>query len=220
MDRDDQSAVTRRRYLAAAGGVGALGVGTAGCLGLGSSGGETTPTAVPEALPPPTRGGGDVTLTVYADFACPACQTFHENFVPPLESDYVEPGVVTYEHRDFPLEMHAPRSFDAANAARAVQDATDDETFFSYVDSLFSNQRRLSPDVYQSLAGDVDVDGEQVREAVEARIYRRTVSRDLDAGEEAGVRGTPTVFVDGEGPVDLSLEAIRDAIEAARSQDS
>jgi protein-disulfide isomerase len=220
MDGHDQSVVTRRRYLVAAGGIGALGVGTAGCLGSDGSGGETTPTAVPDPLAPPTRGGGDVTLTVYADFACPACQTFHEDFVPALEEDYVAPGVVTYEHRDFPLEMHAPRSFDAANAARAVQDATDDETFFAYVDSLFGNQRRLSPDVYQSLAGEVDVDGERVRAAVEGRLYRRTVSRDLDAGDEAGVRGTPTVFVDGEGPIDLSLEAIGDAIEAARSQDS
>jgi protein-disulfide isomerase len=127
---------------------------------------------------------------------------------------------VTYEHWDFPLEMHAPRSFDAANAARAVQDRAGDETFFAYVDSLFGNQRRLSPDVYESLASDVDVDGERVRSAVEDRIYRRTVSRDLDAGEEAGVRGTPTVFVDGEAPAELSLQAIRDAIEAARSQDS
>jgi protein-disulfide isomerase len=161
-----------------------------------------------------------VTLTVYADFACPACRTFHDDFVPPLEDEYVDAGVVTYEHRDFPLEMHAPRSFDAANAARAVQDAADDEAFFAYVDSLFANQRRLSPDVYQSLAGDVSADGDRVREAVEGRIYRETVSRDLDAGNEAGVRGTPTVFVDGEGPIDLSLEAIREAVEAARSQDS
>jgi protein-disulfide isomerase len=220
MDDTDQSAVTRRRFLAASG-VGAVGaVGTAGCLGLGGSGGETTPTAVPEPLAPPTRGDGDVTLTVYADFACPACRTFHDDFLPPLETDYIEPGIVTYEHRDFPLEMHAPRSFDAANAARAVQDRAGDETFFAYVDSLFGNQRRLSPDVYESLASDVDVDGERVRSAVEDRIYRRTVSRDLDAGEEAGVRGTPTVFVDGEAPAELSLQAIRDAIEAARSQDS
>jgi len=219
MDDSDRTTATRRRFLTATG-LGALGtVGTAGCLGLGNSGGESTVTAVPETLPPPTRGGGDVTLTVYADFACPACRTFHDDFVPPLEEDYITPGIVTYEHRDFPLEMHAPRSFDAANAARAVQDATDDETFFAYVDSLFANQRRLSPDVYQSLAGDVDVDGEQVRSAASDRIYRKTITRDLNRGNEAGVRGTPSVFVDGRS-VDLSLEAIRDAIEAARSEDS
>jgi protein-disulfide isomerase len=222
MDDNERTPATRRRFLAATG-LGALGtVGVAGCMGLGGSGSEATATAtaVPEPLAPPTRGGGDVTLTVYADFACPACQTFHEDFVPSLEEEYVDPGVVTYEHRDYPLEMHAPRSYDAANAARAVQNATGDETFFAYVDSLFANQRRLSPDVYQSLAGEVDVDGERVRAAVESRRYRRTVSRDLDVGDEAGVRGTPAVFVDGAGPIDLSLEAIRDAIEAARSQDS
>jgi protein-disulfide isomerase len=220
MDGTDERSVSRRDTLTAFG-LGLAGaVGTAGCLGLGDSGGETTATAVPETLPAPTRGDGDVTLTVYVDFACPACRTFHDDFLPTLEGDYIEPGVVTYEHRDFPLEMHAPRSFDAANAARAVQDAADDETFFEYVDSLFANQRRLSPDVYQSLAGDVDVDGERALEAVEGRIYRQTVSRDLDMGDGAGVRGTPSVFVDGEPPGELSLPAIRDTIEAARSEDS
>jgi protein-disulfide isomerase len=161
-----------------------------------------------------------VTLTVYEDFACPACRTFHEQFVPVIDRDYVDPGIVTYEFRDFPLEMHAPRSFEAASAARAVQAAGGDEAFFSYVDSLFANQNSLSPDTYAQLASDVEADGEVVRAAAVGRIYRNTIDRDLSMGRDAGVRGTPTVFVDGEQPAELSVTAIAAAIERARSGDA
>ena len=161
-----------------------------------------------------------MTLTVYEDFACPACRTFHEQFVPVIDREYVQQGVVTYEFRDFPLEMHAPRSFEAANAARAVQDAAGPEAFFSYVDGLFENQNSLSPDTYARLASEVDVDDEAVQSAAVGQTYRNTIDRDLSMGREAGVRGTPTVFVDGEQPSELSMNAIAAAIEAARSQDS
>jgi len=210
---------TRRTFLATAGSVALGALGSAGCLDLGGSGTETA-TAVPETLPAPSRGDGDVTMTVYEDLACPACRTFHEQFVPVIDRDYVEPGVVTYEFRDFPLEMHAPRSFEAANAARAVQAAAGEAAFFSYVDSLFANQNSLSPDTYAELAGDVGVDGDQIRAAAVGQIYRNTIDRDLSRGQDAGVRGTPTVFVDGEQPAELSMNAIAAAIEAARSQDS
>lgn len=224
-DRDGSRAAdgpgpTRRTFLATAGSV-ALGVvGTTGCLGLGGSGVETA-TAVPETLSPPRRGEGDVTVTVYKDLACPACKSFNEQFYPVIERDFVEPGVVTYEHRDFPLEMHAPRSFESANAARHVQRATDDETFFAYVDSVFANQGSMSPGTYDRLANELDagVDGDAVRSAAVGQIYRETIDRDRSMGREAGVRGTPTVFVDDQ-PVELNMQAIADAIEAARSQDS
>lgn len=210
---------TRRSFLAASGAVTAGTLASAGCLGLGGSGTETA-TAVPETLSAPTRGDGDVTLTVYEDFACPACRQFHERFVPVIDREYVRPGVVTYEFRDFPLEMHAPRSFEAANAARAVQNAAGEAAFFDYVDSLFANQNSLSPDTYERLASGVAAPGDRVRAAAEGRTYRTTVDRDLSMGRDAGVRGTPTVFVDGREPAELSMPAIREAIEAARSQDS
>lgn len=219
MSNGDRHRLTRRDVLAA-GAVAGLGAPVgAGCLGFGGSGTETS-TVVPETLSPPTRGTGDVTLTVYEDIVCPACRRFHEQFVPVIDRDYVQPGVVTCEFRDFPLEMHAPRSFEAANAARAVQNAGGPEAFFAYVDLLFANQDSLSLDTYDRLAAAVDADGEAVRAATEGRTYRKTIDRDLSRGRDAGVRGTPAVFVNGSAPAELSMAAISDAIETARPADT
>ncbi|MFB6256669.1 MAG: thioredoxin domain-containing protein [Haloplanus sp.] len=122
---------TRRAYLAAAAGLG-LGA-TAGCLG-GSSGGANGCTIEDEPtvgeLPAPTLGSSDAGVTVMAfeDFACPHCATYSLEVFPQLRSEYVEPGVVRHEFHDFPIPVDETWSWQAASAARGVQDETDDAT--------------------------------------------------------------------------------------------
>ncbi|WP_123534193.1 DsbA family protein [Halosimplex salinum] len=210
-------APTRRRFLAGA--AASVAAGLAGCSGLvtGQDDGDLATTA-DASLSTPTLGADDapVTVGVYKDFACPACAQFNEQITPLIERDYVEEGVVRYEHYDFPLDMHDPESYTAANAARAVQDLAGDDAFFAFADALFANQSDQSPGTYAELAGDVDVEGDRVRSAAEGRTYRHVVSADKDRGLDEGVRGTPTVVVDGSIVDELSWEGIRSDIEAAR----
>ncbi|WP_436931136.1 thioredoxin domain-containing protein [Halosimplex halobium] len=220
MDDRTQGA-SRRAFLAGAGGVAATAL--AGCGGLVSRPGSgETPTARDVSLPAPFKGPEDapVTVGIYKDFACPACRRFNEQVTPLLEREYVEPGVVRLEHYDFPLEMHAPDAYTAANAARAVQHTAGDAAFFSFADALFADQADLGPGTYATLAGDLDapVDGERVRADAEGRTYSSVVQADKQRGIDAGVRATPTVVVDGSIVERLSWEGIRSAIEAARPQ--
>ncbi len=163
-----------------------------------------------------------MTVAVYKDFACPACRQFNEQVKPNVVREYVDPGVVRFEHYDFPLDMHEPDSYTAANAARAVQHAADDAAFFAFADALFANQGDLSPGTYETLATDLeaDVDGERVRSAAEGRTYREVVRADKQQGIDAGVRGTPWVFVDGSVVDGFGWERVRAAIENARPDDS
>jgi hypothetical protein len=133
---------TRRAYLAAAAGVG---LGTAaGCLGSGSGGAagctiEDEPTV--SSLPAPTLGRSDAPVTVVAfeDFACPHCATYSLEVFPDIRPEYVETGVVRYQFRDFPVPVDERWSWQAASAARGVQDEMDDATFFEYAHALFEN---------------------------------------------------------------------------------
>jgi protein-disulfide isomerase len=211
---------SRRAFLAAAGAV--AGTGLAGCGGLVSRpGSDGTATARDVSLPVPYRGPEDapVTVGVYKDFACPACRQFDERVKPQIEREYVDPGVVRFEHYDFPLDTHAPSSYTAANAARAVQHGADDAAFFAFADALFANQGDLGPGTYETLANDLeaDVDGERVRSAAEGRTFREVVRADKQQGIDAGVRGTPWVFVNGSAVDGFGWERVRSAIESARS---
>ncbi|AJF27032.1 DSBA oxidoreductase [Haloarcula sp. CBA1115] len=214
---------TRRGLLAATvGTVGAM----AGCAG-GSSESESagtteTPTPLPgQPLSTPVAGdpGADVTVAVYEDYACPHCATYSESVFPQLRDDYLADGTVRYEHHDFPIPVDEEVSWQAASAARAVQDNVGAAAFFTYSKRLFANQNQLGPDTYAELTEGLDVDGETVRAAATGKLYRPTVSGDRDAGIDRGVQGTPTVFVNDERVEwsEIAYEPVRSAIEAARS---
>ncbi|WP_146417236.1 DsbA family protein [Haloarcula hispanica] len=214
---------TRRGLLAAT--VGAIGA-MAGCAG-GSSESESagtteTPTPLPgQPLSTPVAGDpeADVTVAVYEDYACPHCATYSESVFPQLRDDYLADGTVRYEHHDFPIPVDEEISWQAASAARAVQDNVGDGAFFTYSKRLFANQNQLGPDTYAELTEGLDVDGETVRAAATGELYRPTVSSDRDAGIDRGVQGTPTMFVNDERVEwsEIAYEPVRSAIEAARS---
>ncbi len=157
-----------------------------------------------------------MTVAVYEDFACPHCQSYNAEILPEIESEYIEPGTIRYEHHDFPLPVDDPQSYYAANAARAVQDRAGDEQFWTYAGLLFENQSSLGGDRYASLADEVGVDSDQVRTAATSRVYRNTVMGGREQGEERGVTGTPGVLVDGNVLSGYSFDAISSAIESAR----
>lgn len=217
---------SRRTFIA--GGV-ALATGSAGCL---SSGDETTPTpgfgtiaesTTPDSeqpLPTPVAGDpdADVTVAAYEDYACPHCATYSLEVFPQLADEYLEPGTVRYEFHDFPIPVDEAVSWQAANAARAVQAEAGAQAYFEYSEALFLNQETLNPSTYATLTDEVGVDGETVRQAATEEQYNETITADKQDGEERGVSGTPAVFVDGSRVEwqEIAYEPVRDAIESAR----
>ncbi|TMT85181.1 DsbA family protein [Haloterrigena sp. H1] len=201
---------TRRSTLIALGGTITLST-TAGCLG-GFGGSDVD-------FPRPALGPTDaaVTVDVFEDYACPHCATFIESVFPQIRSTYVEPGDVRYRYFDYPIPVDQQWSWRAASAARAVQDETDVETFFSFAKGIYEQQSRLGEDGYQllrELAADHDVDGEAIVTAAEEESYRDVVKADQQTGDDRGVPGTPAVFVDGDLVEGYDWDIVSAAIDA------
>jgi protein-disulfide isomerase len=204
----NRSRPTRRRLLGGLTGVAAALAGCSGGSGSspsndqdGQSGGDGEG-GDGESIGAPVRGdpGADVTLAVYEDFACPHCKDYNENGYPALKAEYVATGRIRYEHRDLPIPVLDPESYEAANAARAVQDRGDDEAFWTYADELFARQSDIggeTPVLYGDLVEGL-VASEAVQEAAVDQAYSATVERDRQRGVDAGVEGTPGFVVDGE----------------------
>jgi len=211
--------VSRRRALALAGGltIGSL----AGCFGLGDAP-EPSGDGV-ESLPTPVQGDPEssVTVAVYEDFSCGHCRTYHLNTYPDVVSEFVDADRIRYEHHDFPIPVDEQWSWAVAGAARAVQDEVGDEAFFEFAALAFEEQGSYSMDVLANLADEVGADGEAARSAAEDDTYAPVLDADRSSGQDRGVEGTPTVFVNDE-QVDLEsgdsqFDAIRSAIESAES---
>lgn len=180
---------------------------------------DSTETSVPDLLPTPILGEAQapVTVAVYEDFACGGCRAFHDNVLPRLQRDYIQSGIVRYEHHDYPRSVEDDLEIRrAANAARAVQDELGDAAFYDYASQLFANQRRLGLDCYAELAAEVDADPDAVRRAARIQLYAATIDRDRDGGDERGVGPVPAIFVEDEAFTGTSLDGLTDLVEQKR----
>lgn len=216
--------VSRRGFLGTVGAAGSLAV--AGCTGgdAGASDDSTTTTTqtttIPtvDSLPTPAIGSSDapVTVAAYEDYACGHCRRYVEETLSAIRDTYVTADVVRYEHHDFPIPVDERWSWQVASAARAVQDSVGVESFYEFATAVYDHLGSYSLDGIASTATDVGADPDFVTTAAVEESYREVVAADRQRGYDRGVRGTPTIFVDGEMLSSYEWSAVETAIESAR----
>lgn len=104
--------------------------------------------------------------------------------------------------RDFPLSFHTR----AAIAAEAAQCAHSQGKFWAYHDRLFENQKDLGDEALRRHASAVDLDLDAFDACMKANRFRNDVTSDMLEGQQVGVRGTPTIFVNGRLMGDRAFE--------------
>jgi protein-disulfide isomerase len=133
-------------------------------------------------------GAPDAPITVveYGDFECPYCGA-----AAPVLREVIDgsAGQVRLVFRHFPVFAKHPFALTAALAAEASG-----ELFWSMHDLLFAHQPALSDADLARYAAQIGA-GEVTGEA--AQPFRPAVEADYRSGGELGVRGTPTLFIDG-----------------------
>jgi protein-disulfide isomerase len=152
-----------------------------------------------------------VTLLEYGDYECPYCAAA----APVLRQVVTESGGrVRLLFRNFPLPDVHPFALTAALAAEA---AGEQGAFWPMHEMMFARQDRLDDAALSAYAEELGIDGRLVVGGA-AQVFGDKVEADFAAGLEAGVGGTPTVFIDGRlysGRVEAG--ALRRAIGMAGS---
>jgi protein-disulfide isomerase len=159
-------------------------------------------------------GNVDAPMSVleYGDYECPYCAA-----AAPVLRQLVEEseGEVNLVFRNFPLfEVH-PHALIAALAAESTEPAG---VFWKMHKLLFTQQHHLEDDDLRRYAESVGSDPDRAAGA-RAQEFAPKVQGDYAAGVEAAVRGTPTLFINGEpyrGRVELA--ALRKATGTSRGR--
>ena len=158
----------------------------------------------------PTLGPADapVTLTLFTDFECSYCA----RLAPVLEEVHqAYPEKVRIVYKNFPLRMHRF----AVQAALAALAAEEQGQFWPFHDRLFQNYNRLNPQKVEEIRQELGLDAERFNARMNDPALKDLIRRDLEEGSDAGVNGTPTVFINGKKyRGQRSLEGFREAIEA------
>lgn len=143
---------------------------------------ESTPTLGPADAP--------VTVIMFIDFECPFCQQSYATFKGVAEQ-YQPVLRIAYKH--FPLVSIHPRALIAGEAATC---AHDQGKFWEFYDILF-REKVFTEAALSSYATDLGLDINRFNTCLKTNRHTPTLETDLQDGIAAGVRGTPTYFVNG-----------------------
>ena len=139
-----------------------------------------------------------VTIVEFSDFQCPFCSRFHSAVEPQLMKDYVQTGKVTfvYKHSAFLGQ-------ESVWSAQAAECAADQGKFWDYHDLLFTrqsgeNQGAFNKDKLIGFAKELNLDMTKFEPCLTNDETLARVQADTQEGQKAGVRGTPTFFINGQ----------------------
>lgn len=152
--------------------------------------------AVAAATEPNILGAADTAVHIveFGDFGCPSCRAWHNSGV--LEQLQAQFGdQISFEFRHFPVIT--PQS---PKAAEAAQCAAGQGAFWPYHDYVYEEtlQNALSVSQLKSYATAVGLDQVAFDSCLDSDKYASYVRLDWQAALDAGARGTPTFFINGQ----------------------
>jgi protein-disulfide isomerase len=186
-----------------------------------------TPAALPQA---DGLSVGDpnapVTIDVFEDFQCPACQFFTESIEPLVIENLVATGKARYVFHNYSFldGNGAGSNGESDQAANASMCANEQGKFWEMHSIMYANwngenQGSFSDRRLQAMAESLGLDMDAFNTCFDANKYEAEIQADFDLGEEMSVTGTPTVFVNGArvgqpGKI-ASYQEIEQAVNAA-----
>jgi len=111
--------------------------------------------------------------------------------------------------KSFPLRKHKY----AKKAAVAAFAARRQGKFWEYHDLLFENIDTLSDQKFRQIARELGLDLERFEKDINDLKIVARINQDIRLGAHMGVRGTPTVFINGRVSRARTLEALEAAVK-------
>lgn len=141
----------------------------------------------------PIRGPADakVTIVEFSDFQCPFCAKAVGE-VQQILAKY--PKNVRLIFKQYPLDTHSQ----AELAAEAALSAQAQGKFWELHDKMYANFRVISRQRIFLWAHEVGMDTDKLKADLDSRKYAKRVATEEKEGDDAGVEGTPTFFINGK----------------------
>lgn len=175
----------------------------------GNGGGSSATVQAPLVFTPTTGADGAaigpadaaVTVEVWSDFQCPACDAFAKSTFIDLVKKYQPTGKVRFEDHAIWF-IGAGQNEDSLNAAAAAECAAVDNLYWPYHDYLFANQGAEnsgwpSRAMLDGIAAKVGLDATKFTQCFDGGEQHATVKDTTALAAKVPVSGTPTVVING-----------------------
>ena len=139
-----------------------------------------------------------VTVKVFSSLTCPHCATFHTSIFNKLKKEYIDEGLVRFEHHAFPLDLAA------LNAEVVVRCQTNNETKFKLLEEIYNKQTFWAVgsdinkinDLIKKVGSDFDLTEEKMNTCLEnSDVQDEILNERIEAQKKYKIESTPTIFV-------------------------
>ena len=150
----------------------------------------------------PTMGSDEAKLTVveFSDFLCPYCAKASK-YLKLAESVNHDTARFVFLH--YPLDKTCNRRLTsnlhpgACMLAEGAACAHEQDKFWQYHDIAFETKGKISRSVVMQIASDLALDLDGFRNCLDSGRGLKVVFEDINTAANAGITGTPTLFING-----------------------
>ncbi len=130
-----------------------------------------------------------ITIVEFGDFACSNCEKAFST-TGQIRQNYK--NNVKFIWRDYPVVAE-----DSASLAMAGRCAGEQGLFWLMHDKLFQNQGINKVDQLVAIANQIGADTVKFQNCLNQQKYLKQIQEDLSDGQNFGITGTPTYFING-----------------------
>jgi protein-disulfide isomerase len=139
-----------------------------------------------------------VTVKVFSSLTCPHCANFHEVIFDKLKDEYIEKGLVRFEHHSFPLDLAA------LNAELVVRCQINNDTRFKLLGEIYKKQTfwAIGSDInkinnlIKKVALDFDLTENKIDECLKSNEAQDEIlNQRIEAQKKYKIESTPTIFI-------------------------
>ncbi len=139
-----------------------------------------------------------VTVKVFSSLTCPHCANFHNSIFNKLKKDFIDKGLVRFEHHAFPLDLAA------LNAEVVVRCLVDNNKKFELLEEIYKKQKiwAVGSDInkinelIKKVGFGFDLTEEKMNKCLKDNEAQDVIlNQRIDAQKKYKIESTPTILV-------------------------
>ena len=142
-----------------------------------------------------------VTVKVFSSLTCPHCANFHTSIFNLLKKEYIDNGLVKFEHHAFPLDLAA------LNAELVVRCAANKERKFKLLEEIYKKQKTwaIGSDINKinNLIKKVGLSFDLTEDKMnlclkDSGVQDEILNERIEAQKKYKIESTPTIIINGK----------------------
>ena len=139
-----------------------------------------------------------VTIKVFSSLTCPHCADFHKNIYEKLKQEYIDEGLVKFEHHAFPLDLAA------LNAEIIVRCHISSSKKFKLLTEIYNKQKSWAigsdinkiNELIKKVGLNFDLSNERMDKCLkDDQAQDEILAQRIDAQKKYKIESTPTIII-------------------------